>query len=680
MKKTYIALAPALLLGVSLCTTSCKTKNEVSNSNEIDMATFDTTVKPSNDFFMYVNGTWLKNTSIPATEPAWGSFNILRDTSTSRLYKLLSAAALSKGADGSIEQKVGSYFNTALDSANLNKDGIAPLKEELTNIDGIKDNKSLWNESARLMTYGINVMFHFYIGQDDKISNKEVCRLEQGGMLLPEKGYYLDTIARMKSIREKYETYCGKLFEQLGENSEQAKKDAEKVMNIETEMAKASMTNIEQRDVHAVYNKMPFAEVKTMTPNIDWAACTEAWKLEGADSVIVAEPAFMENLNAVTKSFSLDDWKTYLRLHLISDASTKLSDALNEIHFDFWDHTMRGTSAMKPRWKRAVESTNEAMGELLGQLYVKDYFKPEMKEKVHEIVTGLISAYKERISGLSWMSPETKKYAAEKLDKITLKLGYPDKWKDYSSLQIKNDNYLSNSFRVAQYNFRYNMNKLGKPVDRTEWEMSPQTVNAYYEPTLNEICFPAGILQWPFFDPSRDDAMNYGGIGSVIGHELTHGFDDQGAQYDADGNMRKWWTNSDSVHYYGKLNIVIRQFDNYVIDSVHVKGKLTIGENTADLGGVTIAYQALQNDLKQHPEGVVDGFTPEQRFFISYAMVWRQNARPAFIRQQVQTNPHSPGYFRVLGPLSNLNEFYTAFNVKPGDGMYRADSLRALIW
>jgi putative endopeptidase len=679
MKNLFACLSAACSL--ILLVTSCTHSSDSGLSKEINMADFDTTVKPGNDFYEYVNGNWLKNNPIPPTEAAWGSFNTVRDSVLNRLHGLLANAASNKTkAQGSKEQKLGDYYATAIDSAMQNKEGIHPLEDEFARIKAISDNKTLWGEVARLMKLGTYTMFNFYVGQDDKISSKEICRITQGGMLLPSKDYYLDTNSKMRMVREQFLIYCTKLFEQMGDNKETAEKNAHKIIDIETEMAKGAMSNIEERNVHAVYNKMSMAELESMTPSIDWVICRDTFGVKTIDSVLVAQPEFMKNLSEFTKKYSLDDWKTYLSLHLLAGQAGRLGDSLYNISFDFWDRTMNGTKAMKPRWKRAVESTNGAMGELLGQLYVDKYFSADTKERVHQMVENIIAAYKDRINGLSWMSPGTKKYAIEKLDKVTLKLCYPDKWKDYSALQIKNDAYVLNEFRVAEYKFNYNIHKLGKPVDRTEWLMDPQTVNAYYEPTLNEICFPAGILQLPWFDASRDDAMNYGAIGSVIGHELTHGFDDQGAQYDAEGNMRKWWTAEDSTHYYSKLGIVIRQFDNYVIDSVHVKGKLTIGENTADLGGVTIAYQALEKQLKEHPEGVVDGFTPEQRFFISYAQVWRMNGRPAFNRKMVNTNPHSPTHFRVIGPLSNLNEFYSAFKVKPGDAMYRPDSLRAVIW
>jgi len=682
MKKVFYSLS-LLLAGIAIVTTSCNHGASTDGlQNEIVLSNFDTTVKPGNDFFEYVNGTWLKNNPIPASEARWGSFDIANDSNIARVHKILMDASADKSkAPNSIPQKVGDFYAMALDSDKLNKDGISPLKDELANINKVSDNKSLWEECARLMKMGSNVMFRFSVGQDDKISTKEICQFSQGGMLLPGKDYYVDTTARMKKIRTAYVEYLTQLFGQLGEESVAAQ-NAEKVLHMETEMANSAMTNIETRDVHAVYNKMTFADLEKMTPSIDWTTCMNVWGLKSIDTVLVAQPKFMVQISDLTKSFSIDDWKTYLRVQLLATESIryKLSDAIADINFNFWGKTLSGTKVMKPRWRRSVEATNAAIGELVGQLYVAKYFSAETKERVHTMVTNIITAYKERINNLTWMSPETKKFAIGKLDKITLKLCYPDKWRDYSALEIKNDAYALNAFRVGEYKFNYNLNKLGKPVDRTEWGMSPQTVNAYYEPTLNEICFPAGILQFPFFEANRDDAMNYGGIGAVIGHELTHGFDDQGNQYDGDGNMRKWWTDADSTHYFDKLGLVIRQFDDFVIDSVHVKGKLTIGENTADLGGITIAYQALENDLKQHPEGIVDGFTPEQRFFISLAQIWRQNARPAYIRQMVNTNPHAPANFRVLGPLANMSEFYKAFNVKPGDAMYRSDSLRAVIW
>ena len=697
MKKAHL-FGPAicLTLGLAMFNTSCKHETDAEKyKGEVGMANFDTTAKPQQDFYQYVNGTWLKNNPIPASEAAWGSFNVLNDSIVARLRKLLETAAANKSAaTGSVEQKVGDLFTTMMDSASLNKNGITPLNDEMGKINAISDNKSLWAEAARLMKIGPDVMFGFGVEQDAKISSKEVCTVGQGGMTLPAKDYYTLDIPMMKMLRGKFVDYATQIFQQMGESADASSKDAQKVLDIETQMANSSMSRIEERDITAQYNKMPMTELEKTTPNIDWATIRDVFGIKSIDTIIVAQPLFMKQLNDMTKSVSLDDWKTYMRFHLLSNEASKLTDTLSKISFNFWGRTFQGAKEQQPRWKRSVEGTSRSLGDLLGQLYVAKYFSPEAKAKVNEMVTNVIAAYKQRINQVSWMSAETKKYAIAKLDKITLKLCYPDKWKDYSALEIKRDAWVLNSFRINEFEFNYDMNKLGKPVDRTEWGMSPQTVNAYYNPSMNEIVFPAAIMQPPFFDPNRDDAMNYGAMGAVIGHELTHGFDDEGCQFDAQGNMHKWWTNEDSAQFHKKLQVLIKQFDAYTIDSMSVKGELTIGENTADFGGLTIAYQALENDLKEHPEGIVDGFTPEQRFFIAWAQAWRENIRPDYQRQLITTNPHSPTIFRANGPLTNMPEFYKAFSVagnehnpemkgfeiKPGDGMYRADSVRASIW
>ncbi|MGP8215091.1 MAG: M13 family metallopeptidase [Bacteroidia bacterium] len=697
MKKTlFYVPAICFSMGALLFGTSCKHETDAEKyKGEVGLANFDTTVKPQQDFYHYVNGNWLKNNPIPASEAAWGSFSVLDDSITKRLRKLLEIAAADKQAQpGSTEQKVGDLFTCMMDSVNLNKNGITPLNDEFGKINAISDNKSLWAEAAHLMKIGPDVMFGFGVGQDAKISTKEACTIGQGGMTLPAKDYYVEDIPMFKMIRGKFLEYATQIFQQMGEPADKASADAQKILDIETQLATASMSTTEERNISAQYNKMPMTELEKMTPNLDWATILQTFGIKSIDTIIVAQPLFMKQLNDMTKSVSIDDWKTYLRFHLLSTEAAKLTDTLSKISFNFWGRTFEGAEEMQPRWKRSVEATSASLGQVLGQLYVAQYFSPEAKAKVNDMVTNIIAAYKQRINQVSWMSPETKKYALAKLDKIMLKLCYPDKWKDYSALEIKRDSWVQNSFRINEFEFNYDMNKLGKPVDRTEWGMSPQTVNAYYNPSMNEIVFPAAIMQPPFFDPNRDDAMNYGAMGAVIGHELTHGFDDQGSQFDAEGNMHKWWTNEDSTRFHNKLQVLINQFNNYVIDSMHVKGELTIGENTADFGGITIAYTALENDLKEHPEGIVDGFTPEQRFFIAWAQAWRQNIRPEYEKQMITTNPHSPDNFRANGPLSNMAEFYKAFSVssnehnpefkgfdiKPGDGMYRADSVRASIW
>jgi putative endopeptidase len=698
MKKVFFyAPATCFMLGAALSIVSCNhgSNDAAKYKGEVQLGNFDTTAKPQQDFYQYVNGTWLKNNPIPGSEAAWGSFNVLNDSIVARLRKILETAAAKKDAPaGSVDQKVGDLFATMMDSNKLNKDGISPLADEFKNIDAISDNKSLWAESAHLMKIGPDVMFGFGVEQDAKISVKEIATVGQGGMTLPAKDYYLSDNPMMQRLKDKFVEYATQLFQQMNESPEMAEKDAHKVADIETEMAKSSMSRVELRDISAQYNKMTMGQLENMTPNIDWSTCFQTWGMKPVDSVIVAQVDFMKKVNEMAKSTSLADWKTYLRFHLLSSEATKLSDTIAMINFNFWGRTFQGLKERQPRWKRSVEATSRSLGQVLGQSYVAQYFSPEAKAKVNEMVTNIIAAYKDRIMQVTWMSPETKKYAQAKLDKIMLKLCYPDKWKDYSALQIKRDAWVLNSFRINEFEFNYDVNKLGKPVDRTEWGMSPQTVNAYYNPSMNEIVFPAAIMQPPFFDANRDDAMNYGAMGAVIGHELTHGFDDQGSQFDASGNMKTWWTPADSTNFHNKLGVLIRQFNNYEIDSMHVNGSLTIGENTADFGGLTIAYAALENDLKQHPEGVVDGFTPEQRFFIAWAQAWRENIRPDYQRQLITTNPHSPTLFRANGPLSNMPEFYKAFSVKtdeknpevrsfdikPGDGMYRPDSSRAVIW
>jgi len=677
-KEIQFGVFACLIIGIAISNSSCNNTDKLPAG--IVKANFDTTVTPQQNFYEYVNGNWLKSNPIPADQAEWGSFDILYMNVLNHLRIILQEVATEQTQPGTIEQKLGDFYAVAMDSAKATKEGIHPLDGELAKIEAIKDMPSFWSETARLMKMGPDIMFSFDVEPDQKISTKEAPTFAQGGMSLPNKEYYLDTSASMQIIRNKYMDYLKNIFGQMHENSGQAIKDAQCVMHIETELAGGSMSPIEERDVHATYNKMTYAQFTAMALSVAWKTCMDSVGLHTIDTVIVNMPHFFVKLDSVIKTTSVNDWKVYLKYHLVSHFASKLGDTLNTISFNFWDKIFGGQQKMQPMWKRAVGSTSGSMGELLGQLYVKKYFSPEAKQKVYTIVQHLIAAYKDRINNLDWMDATTKKAAIDKLDKVTLKLCYPDKWRDYSKLQLKRDAWVLNSIRVNEYEVAYNISKYGKPVDKTEWGMSPQTVNAYYNPTNNEIVFPAAIMQPPFFDPGRDIPMNYGAIGAVIGHEMTHGFDDQGSQYNAAGNMVKWWTNKDSVNYFKHLGVLIKQFDNYVIDSVHVQGKLTIGENTADLGGLTIAYYALQNEMKEHPEEIKDGFTPEQRFFISFAQVWRSNDRPEAVKSQIQNDPHSPEIFRANGPTSDFNEFYTAFNVKPGEGMYRDSNSRAVIW
>ncbi len=668
--------------------TSCggdakKEESSAAKNTGIDIANIDSTAKPTDDFYQFVNGTWIKNNAIPESESRWGSFNELEKLNKAKLLTILQDASADKTAKaGSNTQKIGDFFSVAMDSVKLNKDAITPLNDEFAAIENVKTSEDLIKELAHLHTIGVGAMFGGYIGQDPKISSQYVTQLGQGGISLPDRDYYTNKDERTLGIQKAYKSHLVNMFVLLGDKKDVAEKNAKTVYDIETNFAKSSMTNIEMRDPVIQYNKKSFKLLAEMTPNFNWQTYFEAIGLKAVDTVIVAQPEFFKQFNASLKSVSINDWKTYLRWGLIDGMASKLSDNFVNEHFDFYGKKLLGIPALKPRWKRALEATDGSLGDALGQIFVEKHFTQESKNRVGEMVKNLIAAYRVRIASRDWMSEETKKAANLKLDKVMLKLGYPDKWKDYSTLDIKRDSYVQNYMRANVYSFKEMVDKLGKPVDRTEWGMTTPTINAYYNPSMNEIVFPAGIMQPVFFNPDADDAVNYGSMGAIIGHELTHGFDDQGAQFDADGNLKNWWTEKDKSNFKMKTDILVSQFNNYIaIDSMHVRGELTLGENIADLGGLTISYYAFKKSLEGKPAPEkIDGFTAEQRFFLAWAQGWRGNMRAEYLKNMVQTNPHSPGNFRVNGPPSNMQEFYDAFGVKEGDKMYRPKSERAEIW
>lgn len=668
--------------------TSCggdakKEESSAAKNTGIDIANIDSTAKPTDDFYQFVNGTWIKNNAIPESESRWGSFNELEKLNKAKLLTILQDASADKTAKaGSNTQKIGDFFSVAMDSVKLNKDAITPLNDEFAAIENVKTSEDLIKEVAHLHTIGVGAMFGGYIGQDPKISSQYVTQLGQGGISLPDRDYYTNKDERTLGIQKAYKSHLVNMFVLLGDKKDVAEKNAKTVYDIETNFAKSSMTNIEMRDPVIQYNKKSFKLLAEMTPNFNWQTYFEAIGLKAVDTVIVAQPEFFKQFNASLKSVSINDWKTYLRWGLIDGMASKLSDNFVNEHFDFYGKKLLGIPALKPRWKRALEATDGSLGDALGQIFVEKYFTQESKNRVGEMVKNLIAAYRVRIASRDWMSEETKKAANLKLDKVMLKLGYPDKWKDYSTLDIKRDSYVQNYMRANVYLFKEMADKLGKPVDRTEWGMTTPTINAYYNPSMNEIVFPAGIMQPVFFNPDADDAVNYGSMGAIIGHELTHGFDDQGAQFDADGNLKNWWTEKDKSNFKMKTDILVSQFNNYIaIDSMHVRGELTLGENIADLGGLTISYYAFKKSLEGKPAPEkIDGFTAEQRFFLAWAQGWRGNMRAEYLKNMVQTNPHSPGNFRVNGPPSNMQEFYDAFGVKEGDKMYRPKAERAEIW
>jgi len=651
-------------------------------NNFIDRSNMDTTVKPGDNFFLYANGAWLKANPVPGDQTRWGSFNILAENNLKALHTILDEAAATKNAPkGSAVQKVGDFYRTGMDSVAIEKAGISPLKKELARIDNIKNVTELMAEITHEHAVGGGALFSFGVSPDDKNVTKEICQFAQGGLGMPGREYYFDKDANTVKIREAYQKYIPKMLTLMGEDAATAEKDAKDIYNLELALAGASLTRVELRDPIKLYNKFDIASINKLTPGMDWKTLLAGLKVKGQDTVLVATPAFFTEVSKQMSATSLETWKKYLKFHLVNDMSSYLSSSFDKAHFDFYGTEMRGQKIQSARWKRVLRMVDGSIGDLLGQLYVAKYFKPEAKERMKVLLTNLQSAYADRIEHLEWMGPDTKKLALVKLNAIMKKIGYPDKWKDYSAITIVNNDYVHNIMAAAQWEYDYELNKLGKPVDRTEWGMTPPTVNAYYNPAFNEIVFPAGILQFPFFDANADDAVNYGGIGAVIGHEITHGFDDQGRLYNAAGNLSNWWTSQDSAKFEEKANVVVDQFNKIiVIDTMHANGELTEGENLADLGGINIAYEAFKKTAQGKSNTMINGFTPDQRFFLSWAQVWRANTTPKELASRLKTDPHSPSELRCNTPVSNVEAWYKAFNIKPTDKMYRPASERARVW
>ncbi|MBC6988435.1 M13 family metallopeptidase [Hymenobacter sp. BT491] len=648
----------------------------------IAVANIDPSVSPCDDFFQYANGNWLKNNPIPPAESSWGSFDVLSDNNLAVMRQILEEAASKSqsAAKGSNDQKVGDYFATGMDTMAIEKIGIAPLKPELDRIAAVKTLKDLQTALARQQKLQTGALGFVGVGQDDKISTQYAVFLYQGGLGMGDRDYYLKNDTRSKTVRAAYRTYLTNMFKLLGDNAATASKNTETVMRIETRLAKASKTRVELRDPNANYNKMTVAQANQQFPNLGLTGLLGQLNLAPAKEVIVGQPVFFKEVSTMLKTEPVADWKTYMRWHLVTSVAPALPKAYDQESFRF-TQVLRGAKQQQPRWKRMIRSTDNSLGEAFGQLYVDKAFPPEAKQKALNLVNNLKAAFEEHIKSLDWMSAATKEQALKKLNAFTVKIGYPDKWKDYSALTISRDSYLQNVLNARQWSYNDNVKKYGKPVDRTEWGMTPPTVNAYYNPSMNEIVFPAGILQPPFFDPNADDAVNYGGIGAVIGHEMTHGFDDQGRQYDAEGNLKDWWTKEDAAKFTQRAALVDEQFSAFSpLDSVYVNGKLTMGENLADLGGLNIAYTAMQKAMAGKPKTKIDGFTTDQRFFLSWAQIWRNTSRPEYLRQLILTDPHSPEQFRTNGPLQNMPQFYEAFGCKEDAKMARAQAKRARIW
>ncbi|MBO0360308.1 M13 family metallopeptidase [Hymenobacter sp. BT186] len=651
----------------------------------LDVNNRDLSVSPCDDFFQYASGTWLKNNPIPAAESRWSSWNTLINQNEAVMRSILEeAAANTSAAKGTNAQKVGDFYATAMDSMGIEKAGLKYLQPELARIQAVKDLKGLQNALVRQQKLQTRSVFGLGVSQDRKKSTEYALYLSQGGLSLPDRDYYLKDDARSKTIRTAYVSYLTNLFELLGDNEATAKKGAETVLRLETRLAKASKDRVALRDPYANYNKMTVAEANQQFPNLGLTAMLPQLGLSSAKEVIVGQPEFLKEASTALKQESLADWKTYLRAHLVNSMASALPKAYNDESFRF-AQVLSGAKQQQPRWKRMLRATDGSLGEAFGQLYVDKAFTPETKQKAQAMVANIKEAMGEHIQQLSWMSEPTKKEALRKLNSFTVKIGYPDKWKDYSALAISRESYLKNVIATREWESNDNLSRYGKPIDRSVWGMTPPTVNAYYNSSLNEIVFPAGIMQPPFFDPKADDAVNYGGMGAVIGHEITHGFDDRGRQSDAEGNLRDWWTKEDAAEFTKRADMVGAQYSAFQpLDSVFVNGKLTMGENLADFGGLALAYSALQKQLaKQYgnsPRINYDGLTPEQRFFLAWAQIWRTNARPEYLRQQVQTDSHSPAQYRTNGPLMNMPEFYEAFGCKEDAKMVRAQNQRAKIW
>ncbi|MGZ3938652.1 MAG: M13 family metallopeptidase, partial [Flavisolibacter sp.] len=579
------------------------------------------------------------------------------------------------------DQMIGDFYTSGMDSVALEKKGYQPIEAELKRIDNVNSVADIVNEIAaiRLSGYG-SPLFGVFVGADRKNVNVYIPQVGQGGTTLPDRDYYIKDDARSKKIRDAYVSHLQAMFQLVGEDATQASASATAVMNIETTLAKAQMSRVEMRDPYKTYNKFSLADLSKTTPNIDWTRVLGQMKINGADSIVVTNPAYMTLENNMLNSVSLDDWKAYLKWNIIRTAASSLSSPFVNEDFRF-EQVLTGQKEQTPRWQRMSAQIDRTLADLLGQLYVQKYFPPAAKQRMLDLVNNLQQTFEHRITNAAWMSEDTKKKAVEKLHAFTKKIAYPDKWETYDGLVVKKDDYFGNVRRASLWAYNYNVTRMGKPVDKTKWGMTPPTINAQYSPTNNDITFPAGILQFPFFDFGADDAINYGGIGAVIGHEMTHGFDDQGRQYAANGNLQDWWTKEDAQKFTERANMVVNQYNNFtVLDTIHVNGKLTLGENLADLGGLNIAYEAFTH-TKQFKEGKkIDGFTPTQRFFLNWAQVWRNNILPETSAQLILTDPHSPGMARANGPVVNMDAWYEAFDVKPGDKMYVAPEKRIKIW
>ena len=685
--KYYLNKKLLFVLPVLIGFTEMQGQTKPTKTPGIDVSLMDKSVRPQDDFFNFVNGDWLKKTEIPSDRTRWGSFDELRqNTDNDALSILKDASKNPKYISNTDQGKAVGLYLTILDTVNRNKQGVSPLKPYLAKINKVKNVKDLQALLIEMEPTGGLGFFGVGVGADAKNSNRNVVNVGLGSLGLPDRDYYVSDDADSKEKRAKYVTHVARMLQFIGETPAKAKADAAKILALETEMSRPRLDRVERRDSRKTYNPMKVTDLQKLTPSINWNTYLSGVGLKNIDSVIVSQPKYMTSLESMFKENKVEDWKAYMRWTLLNSSTSVLSTEIEEANFDFYGKTLTGAIKQRPRDERALQVVNGATGEALGKLYVEKKFPAEAKAKAEKMIKNVFLAFENRINNLPWMNKATKVSAVEKLHKSRIKIGYPDKWKDYSALTIKNPKeggtFFSNMKAIAEWSFKKNIDDLHKPVDKDEWFMSPQTVNAYYNPSYNEIVFPAAILQPPFYNYQADEAVNYGGIGAVIGHEISHGFDDSGSRYNADGNLINWWSDEDLKLFTGLGGALADQYSVLQpLPGTYVDGKFTLGENIGDLGGVNAAYDGLQLYLKENPnQPKIDGFTPEQRFFISWATIWRTKARDEAIKNQVKTDPHSPGMYRAYVPLQNVDAFYKAFDIKKGDGMYIDPEKRVKIW
>ena len=666
---------------ISMLFGACQGPGEKEEKN-LKVEYINDSIDPGDNFYQFANDGWMEAHPLPEDESRFGSFDLLRKNTREKVRNILEESASGDYKEGSIEQKIGDLYSLGMDTEKIKQQGLKPIEDDLKAIEAIQTKEELINQITYFHKYGIGSLFRLSAGADAKNSKMNIAQLSQGGLGMSDRDYYLKEDERTRNIRKAYRNFIPKIFKLVGASSQEASAVTETIMDVETRLAKASMTRLERRDPHKTYNKMKLEELKQLCPNFNWEDYFKGLEIEVPDSMNVRQPEFFKEVNSMLAEVSIDTWKTYLRWNLLNSTAEYLPPEFAEANFEFYGKTMQGLQEMKPRWRRVLEVTNRSLSDPIGKKFVEKHFPPEAKKRMVTLVNNLQDAFAQRIKRLDWMSEETKEKALDKLSVMNVKIGYPDEWRDFSDLTIDTSSYVANVLTSRKFNKSYQLNKIDKPVDENEWFMPPQTVNAYYAPSMNEICFPAGILQPPFFYLEGDAAVNYGAIGAVIGHEMTHGFDDQGRKYDKEGNLNDWWTQKDAERFDKRSQVLVKQYNQKtVLDTVHADGKLTLGENIADLGGMSIAYTAFKNatDDKDLPEKI-DGYTPEQRFFLAWARVWAQNIRDKEILRRTQEDVHSLGIHRVNGPLPNIDAFYQAFNITGEDKLYIPEEKRAKIW